>query len=106
LPEWCQEKIAVAKSMLVAVWDYMESEEDSEEVEVTWSLYYNKCDYFVSDLYSKLLLNDDLTLSEQLTKKSIKKNFINNRKHNLRKIKSCLKNKKKKRKLKRNKIFK
>jgi hypothetical protein len=27
LPEWCQEKIAVAKSMLVAVWDYMESEE-------------------------------------------------------------------------------
>lgn len=30
LPEWCQEKIAVAKSMLVAVWDYMESEEDSE----------------------------------------------------------------------------
>lgn len=29
LPEWCQEKIAVAKSMLVAVWDYMESEEQS-----------------------------------------------------------------------------
>ena len=27
LPEWCQEKIAVAKNMLVAVWDYMESEE-------------------------------------------------------------------------------
>lgn len=27
LPEWCQEKIAVAKSMLVSVWDYMESEE-------------------------------------------------------------------------------
>jgi hypothetical protein len=27
LPEWCQEKIAVAKSMLVAVWDYMQSEE-------------------------------------------------------------------------------
>jgi len=27
LPEWCQEKIAVAKSMLVAVWDYMRSEE-------------------------------------------------------------------------------
>jgi hypothetical protein len=33
LPEWCQEKIAVAKSMLVAVWDYMESEEDSDEVD-------------------------------------------------------------------------
>jgi hypothetical protein len=31
LPEWCQEKIAVAKSMLVSVWDYMESEDDSEE---------------------------------------------------------------------------
>jgi hypothetical protein len=29
LPEWCQEKIAVAKSMLVTVWDYMQSEEDS-----------------------------------------------------------------------------
>lgn len=33
LPEWCQEKIAVAKSMLVSVWDYMESEEDSDEVD-------------------------------------------------------------------------
>ena len=31
LPEWCQEKIAVAKSMLVSVWDYMESKDDSEE---------------------------------------------------------------------------
>jgi hypothetical protein len=28
LPEWCQEKIAVAKSMLVSVWDYMKSEEE------------------------------------------------------------------------------
>ena len=28
LPEWCQEKIAVAKSMLVTVWDYMQSEQD------------------------------------------------------------------------------
>jgi hypothetical protein len=28
LPEWCQEKIAVAKSMLVTVWDYMASEKD------------------------------------------------------------------------------
>jgi hypothetical protein len=28
LPEWCQEKIAVSKSMLVTVWDYMKSEED------------------------------------------------------------------------------
>ena len=31
LPEWCQEKIAVAKSMLVAVWDYMKSEENIEQ---------------------------------------------------------------------------
>ena len=31
LPEWCQEKIANAKSMLVAVWDYMRSEEDRDE---------------------------------------------------------------------------
>lgn len=31
LPEWCQEKIAVAKSMLVAVWDYMKSEENTEQ---------------------------------------------------------------------------
>ena len=34
LPEWCQEKIAVAKSMLVSVWDYMESEEESEDPEI------------------------------------------------------------------------
>jgi hypothetical protein len=33
LPEWCQEKIAVAKSMLVAVWDYMQSEE-AEDPEI------------------------------------------------------------------------
>jgi hypothetical protein len=30
LPEWCQEKIAVSKSMLVAVWDYMQSEKGKE----------------------------------------------------------------------------
>ncbi len=35
LPEWCQEKIAVAKSMLVAVWDYMKSEE-SDSLEEDW----------------------------------------------------------------------
>jgi len=27
LPEWVQEKIAIANSMLVTVWDYMQSEE-------------------------------------------------------------------------------
>ena len=31
LPEWCQEKVAVATSMLVAVWDYMRSEEDRDQ---------------------------------------------------------------------------
>ncbi len=34
LPEWCQEKIANAKGMLVAVWDYMKSEEDRGSDEV------------------------------------------------------------------------
>lgn len=38
LPEWCQEKIAVAKSMLVTVWDYMKSEENAER-EVTEAEY-------------------------------------------------------------------
>jgi hypothetical protein len=28
LPEWCQEKIAIATADLVSVWDYMKSEED------------------------------------------------------------------------------
>ena len=35
LPEWCQEKIAVAKSMLVTVWDYMRSEEQIEDPEIS-----------------------------------------------------------------------
>ena len=43
LPEWCQEKIAVAKSMLVAVWDYMESEESANEM-------YNTLESFVESL--------------------------------------------------------
>jgi hypothetical protein len=30
LPEWCQEKIAVAEHMLVSVWDYLQGEQDSE----------------------------------------------------------------------------
>ena len=39
LPEWCQEKIAVAKSMLVTVWDYMKSEEErngGEKIDEGW----------------------------------------------------------------------
>ncbi len=43
LPEWCQEKIAVAKSMLVAVWDYMASEEQANEM-------YETLDRFVETL--------------------------------------------------------
>jgi len=31
LPEWCQEKIAVATDMLITVWDYMQSEKNSEQ---------------------------------------------------------------------------
>jgi hypothetical protein len=34
LPEWCQEKIAVAKSMLVTVWDYMKSEDEIQDPEI------------------------------------------------------------------------
>ncbi len=35
LPEWCQEKIAVATDMMVSVWDYLQSEEDSsQEMEI------------------------------------------------------------------------
>jgi hypothetical protein len=35
LPEWCQEKIAVAKYILVSVWDYMLSEEN-QEIDEDW----------------------------------------------------------------------
>jgi hypothetical protein len=31
VPEWVQEKIAVTKSMLVSVWDYMQSKERSKK---------------------------------------------------------------------------
>ena len=31
LPEWCQEKIAVAENMLVTVWNYMQGEQESDE---------------------------------------------------------------------------
>lgn len=36
LPEWCQEKIAQAKGMLVNVWDYMRSEQDRGAVAEDW----------------------------------------------------------------------
>jgi len=38
LPEWCQEKIAVAKSMLVTVWDYMKSEEEIKMAEAQFDM--------------------------------------------------------------------
>ena len=38
LPEWCQEKIAVAKSMLVTVWDYMKSEEETKMAEAQFDM--------------------------------------------------------------------
>lgn len=38
LPEWCQEKIAVAKSMLVNVWDYMRSEEETQIAEAQFDV--------------------------------------------------------------------
>jgi hypothetical protein len=41
LPEWCQEKIAVAKSMLDTVYDYMRSEEESG-IEEAWSQKYKR----------------------------------------------------------------
>jgi hypothetical protein len=41
LPEWCQEKIAVAKSMLVAVWDYMQSEQERGAMEGVGDLGYD-----------------------------------------------------------------
>lgn len=36
LPEWCQEKIAIAKSMLVTVWDYMKSEQEISNIDEDW----------------------------------------------------------------------
>jgi len=53
LPEWCQEKIAVAKSMLVAVWDYMESEEDSEEVDPEIDAMFEAMDQLAEEMAAK-----------------------------------------------------
>jgi len=59
LPEWCQEKIAVAKSMLVAVWDYMESEEDSEEVDPEIDAMFEAMDQLAEELAVKHKVNVD-----------------------------------------------
>ena len=59
LPEWCQEKIAVAKSMLVAVWDYMESEEDSEEVDPEIDAMFEAMDQLAEEMAVKHGLDVD-----------------------------------------------
>jgi len=59
LPEWCQEKIAVAKSMLVAVWDYMESEEASEEVDPEIDAMFEAMDQLAEELAVKHGLDVD-----------------------------------------------
>ena len=72
LPEWCQEKIAVAKSMLVAVWDYMYSEEASEEVDPEIDAMFEAMDQLVHETAHAQQLSVDLvwesfeSLSDQM----------------------------------------
>jgi hypothetical protein len=60
LPEWCQEKIAVAKSMLVAVWDYMYSEESSDEVDPEIDAMFEAMDQLVHETAHAQQLSVDL----------------------------------------------
>jgi hypothetical protein len=60
LPEWCQEKIAVAKSMLVAVWDYMYSEEASDEVDPEIDAMFEAMQDLVSEMAEKNRVSEDL----------------------------------------------
>ena len=60
LPEWCQEKIAVAKSMLVAVWDYMYSEEASDEVDPEVDEMFEAMQQLVSEMAHKNRVSEDL----------------------------------------------
>jgi hypothetical protein len=60
LPEWCQEKIAVAKSMLVAVWDYMYSEEASDEVDPEVDEMFEAMQQLVSEMAQKNRVSEDL----------------------------------------------
>ena len=60
LPEWCQEKIAVAKSMLVAVWDYMYSEEASDEVDPEIDAMFEAMDQLVHETAHAQQLSVDL----------------------------------------------
>jgi hypothetical protein len=60
LPEWCQEKIAVAKSMLVAVWDYMYSEEASDEVDPEIDAMFEAMDELAEEMSIKNRVSKDL----------------------------------------------
>ena len=60
LPEWCQEKIAVAKSMLVAVWDYMYSEEASDEVDPEIDEMFEAMDQLAEEMARKKGVSVDL----------------------------------------------
>jgi hypothetical protein len=60
LPEWCQEKIAVAKSMLVSVWDYMYSEEASDEVDPEVDEMFEAMEDLVSEMAQKNRVSEDL----------------------------------------------
>ena len=60
LPEWCQEKIAVAKSMLVAVWDYMYSEEASDEVDPEVDEMFEAMDQLAEEMAVKNGVSADL----------------------------------------------
>jgi len=60
LPEWCQEKIAVAKSMLVAVWDYMYSEESSDEVDPEVDEMFEAMDELAEEMAIKNRVSKDL----------------------------------------------
>jgi hypothetical protein len=60
LPEWCQEKIAVAKSMLVAVWDYMHSEEASDEVDPEVDEMFEAMDQLAEEMARKKGVSVDL----------------------------------------------
>jgi len=60
LPEWCQEKIAVAKSMLVSVWDYMYSEEASDEVDPEIDEMFEAMDQLAEEMARKKGVSVDL----------------------------------------------
>jgi hypothetical protein len=59
LPEWCQEKIAVAENMLVNVWNYMQGEEESEEDPEIAEMF-EAMDQLVTEMARKNRVNIDL----------------------------------------------